>query len=303
VWQLASPSSSWTAILRLRSVSPMCSRADVEAAAAQDPHPSPAFAHFPIASLATFCFCVCQRLTRPLAETDASSPQAAVRRQALVLSVAFPVQDSTTLQATIQLMAPHTSVMTASQQVRPINCARELVWLCSCSHSCAHITTCSRANSNAARLRTPSHQTCRCVHIERCQRIGCVLRLNQEHCREERSNAVATRAEHPAAIVTVVQARLVAAIGAAGLATQLSDLTLSGTTRILPSAAMLAGFLAGDARVTARVLEKQAFVPLKALFMQSCGHGGVEASVQWEQLLRLRMGGPTRDLTITPQTS
>ena len=125
-----------------------------------------------------------------------------------------PVQDSETLQATIQLMAPHTGIMTASQQ-----------------------------------------------------------------------------------------ARLVAAVGAAGLASQLSDLTLSGTTPIMPTAAMLAGFLAGDARVTARVLEKQAFVPLKALFTQSCGAGGVESSVLWETALRERLGGATRDLSITPQTS
>jgi hypothetical protein len=99
------------------------------------------------------------------------------------------------------------------------------------------------------------------------------------------------------------QARLVAAVGAAGAATQLSDLTLSGTTALLPSAAMLAGFLAGDARVTARVLENQGFLPLQALFCQSCGAGGVEASVKWENELKLRMGGPTRDMTITPQTS
>jgi hypothetical protein len=115
--------------------------------------------------------------------------------------------------------------------------------------------------------------------------------------------AIQLMAPHTGIMSASQQARLVAAVGAAGLASQLSDLTLSGTTPILPSAAMLAGFLAGDARVTARVLEKQAFLPLKALFMQSCGAGGVEASVAWETALRLRMGGPTRDLSITPQTS
>jgi hypothetical protein len=67
--------------------------------------------------------------------------------------------------------------------------------------------------------------------------------------------------------------------------------------------AWCAGFLAGDARVTARVLENQGFLPLQAMFCQSCGAGGVEASVKWESQLRLRMGGPTRELTITPQTS
>lgn len=110
-------------------------------------------------------------------------------------------------------------------------------------------------------------------------------------------------APHTRVMTASQQARLVAAIGAAGLAGQLSDLTLAGTTPILPTAAMLAGFLAADARVAARVLQQQAFVPLQALFCQSCGVGGVEASVAWEHALRLRMGGATRELTITPQTS
>lgn len=64
-----------------------------------------------------------------------------------------------------------------------------------------------------------------------------------------------------------------------------------------------AGFLAGDARVAAAVLERQAFLPLQALFCQSCGAGGVEASVRWETQLRLNMGGATRELAITPQTT
>lgn len=55
--------------------------------------------------------------------------------------------------------------------------------------------------------------------------------------------------------------------------------------------------------MAARVLEKQGFLPLQAMFCQSCGAGGVEASVQWEAQLKLRMGGPTRELTITPQTT
>lgn len=55
--------------------------------------------------------------------------------------------------------------------------------------------------------------------------------------------------------------------------------------------------------MSAAVLESQAFLPLQALFCQSCGAGGVEASVRWEAQLRMNMGGATRELAITPQTT
>ena len=48
-------------------------------------------------------------------------------------------------------------------------------------------------------------------------------------------------APHTNKLTQSQQARLVAAVGAAGAAQQLSDLTLKGTASLLPSAAMLAG--------------------------------------------------------------
>jgi hypothetical protein len=51
-------------------------------------------------------------------------------------------------------------------------------------------------------------------------------------------------AQHTSQLTQSQQARLVAAVGAAGAAQQLSDLTLKGTASLLPSAAMLAGILA-----------------------------------------------------------
>lgn len=107
-------------------------------------------------------------------------------------------------------------------------------------------------------------------------------------------------APHTAAMTSAQQQRLVAAVGASGLASQLADLTLSGTTPLMPASALLAGFLSGDARVTARVLEKEGLLPLYALFVQSCGAGGAEASVQWEGELQGMLGGATRMLVITP---
>lgn len=53
--------------------------------------------------------------------------------------------------------------------------------------------------------------------------------------------AIALLAPHTAAMSQSQQARLVAAVGAAGAAEQLSALTVTGTTPLLPSAAMLAG--------------------------------------------------------------
>lgn len=53
--------------------------------------------------------------------------------------------------------------------------------------------------------------------------------------------AIALMAPHTRAMSQSQQARLVAAVGAAGAAEQLSALTVTGTTPLLPSAAMLAG--------------------------------------------------------------
>lgn len=53
--------------------------------------------------------------------------------------------------------------------------------------------------------------------------------------------AIALLAPHTGAMSQSQQARLVAAVGAAGAADQLSALTVTGTTPLLPSAAMLAG--------------------------------------------------------------
>lgn len=107
-------------------------------------------------------------------------------------------------------------------------------------------------------------------------------------------------APHTSAMTAAQQQRLVAAVGASGLASQLADLTLSGTTPLQPSPALLAGFLSGDARVTARVLEKEGLLPLFALFSQSCGAGGAEASMAWESELQGMLGGSSRMLVITP---
>ena len=110
-------------------------------------------------------------------------------------------------------------------------------------------------------------------------------------------------APHTGIMTPAQQQRMVAAVGACGLASHLADLTLAGTTPLMPVTALLAGFLSGDAVVASRVLEKEGLLPLKALFMQSCGAGGLEATVEWEQHLRALLGGTTRQLTITPTTS
>lgn len=58
---------------------------------------------------------------------------------------------------------------------------------------------------------------------------------------ETLQSTIQLMAPHTSKLTQSQQARLVAAVGAAGAATQLSDLTLKGTASLLPSAAMLAG--------------------------------------------------------------